>query len=184
MDAIAVDGKKIRLLRIECGYTSAIAFAKALGLKDGQYMYQIERGESNPSLGLLNRMAHFLGVDISELLTESSDDLFQKADLVLKYAKSTKPDKDSIRGRVTNWIRENPHKLEILQKIISVNDELDELVSDGYTLFSDGVSLDEQNTMITFENRDPQKEPISVAIPQQSIKSIILLLIAGYVAKT
>jgi transcriptional regulator with XRE-family HTH domain len=59
-------GKRIRELRIACGFTSQEAFGEKCGF-DRTYISGIERGVRNPSLDAIEVLAKALGVSLEEL---------------------------------------------------------------------------------------------------------------------
>lgn len=64
-DQVREFGKTLRKLRLERGYTQE-TLAMEVDL-DRTYIGGIERGERNPSLKVILRLAHCLGVEPAEL---------------------------------------------------------------------------------------------------------------------
>lgn len=179
---ITVNGDKIRHLRKVQGFTSAAKFAEAIGLKAAQHVYNIEQGKTNPSLGLLHQIAKVLNVPVSDLLTESKPDEFRSAELIRDYAVSSQPDDNSIRGRIIHWIKENPSGLSVLQKLFSINLELGEIVEEAYEIFRSKIDMNEDEVFVTFKSNDPDRGPISIALPKNNVKPVVILLVAGFVS--
>jgi transcriptional regulator with XRE-family HTH domain len=65
-DTLVRFGKRVRQLRVEKGFSSQEAFADKCGL-DRTYIGGIERGERNVSLVNVAKIAHALGMTISQL---------------------------------------------------------------------------------------------------------------------
>lgn len=61
-------GERVRALRKEKGWRSQEAFANHLNL-DRTYVSGIERGSRNPTLDVIVKLAHGLGVTPAELLS-------------------------------------------------------------------------------------------------------------------
>lgn len=61
-------GARLRELRIEDGWASQEAFAHHIGL-DRTYISGLERGVRNPTLDVIVKVAHGLGVHPAALLT-------------------------------------------------------------------------------------------------------------------
>ena len=61
-------GDRVRQLRQEKGWTSQEAFAHHVGL-DRTYVSGIERGRRNPTLDIIVKLAHGLGVSPCELVS-------------------------------------------------------------------------------------------------------------------
>ena len=61
-------GKRVKLLRLR-GRLSQEDFADQAGI-DSSYLGKVERGERNPSLGVIARIAKAFGITLAELLSD------------------------------------------------------------------------------------------------------------------
>lgn len=60
-------GQRLRDQRIACGYATARDFASALGIRENTYT-RYERGKSEPSLDMIEKICRKLRISVSDLL--------------------------------------------------------------------------------------------------------------------
>ncbi len=69
-------GKRVRELRIEKGFSSQVEFAVKSGI-DRSYIGQVERGERNIALIMIEKIAKTLKVSVSELFQFNSSQTYE-----------------------------------------------------------------------------------------------------------
>jgi len=102
-DCLVLLGRRIRSLRKKHGMTQE--GLASLAEVSGKYLSEVERGETNPTAGLLNKIAHGLGVELQELFDFGHEATRDQLELeMIQLIKDASEERLRIAYRVTKDI--------------------------------------------------------------------------------